>query len=44
MTIAGGITTPEEIAELDALGADAQVGMALYTNQLGLADSIAAVL
>jgi phosphoribosyl-ATP pyrophosphohydrolase/phosphoribosyl-AMP cyclohydrolase len=44
LTIAGGITTPEEIAELDALGADAQVGMALYTKRLDLADAIAAPL
>lgn len=44
ITIAGGITTAEEIAELDELGADAQVGMALYTNKLHLADAIAAPL
>lgn len=37
LTVAGGVTTPEEIAQLDDLGADAQVGMALYTGQLGLA-------
>lgn len=44
VTIAGGITTPDEIAELDAMGADAQVGMALYTNRMLLADAIAAPL
>ncbi len=44
LTIAGGVTTPEEIAALDALGADAQVGMALYTGGLGLADAFAAPL
>ena len=44
VTIAGGITTPQEIAQLDAMGADAQVGMALYTNRLSLADAIAAPL
>lgn len=44
LTVAGGITTPEEIAELDALGADAQVGMALYTEKMDLADAIAAPL
>ncbi|MFN8583226.1 MAG: HisA/HisF-related TIM barrel protein [Gemmatimonadaceae bacterium] len=34
VTAAGGITTAAEIAELDRLGADAQVGMALYTGRL----------
>src|SRR5438876_9562113 len=34
VTAAGGITTPKEIAELDRVGADAQVGMALYTGTL----------
>lgn len=44
VTIAGGVTTASEIAELDALGADAQVGMAIYTGRLDLADAIAAPL
>ena len=44
VTIAGGITTVEEIAALDRLGADAQVGMALYTGGISLADAIAAPL
>lgn len=44
VTIAGGITTPDEIAALDALGADAQVGMALYTDRMSLAEAIAAPL
>ena len=42
VTIAGGITTADEIAELDRLGCDAQVGMALYTGRLGLAEAFAA--
>lgn len=42
VTFAGGITTPEEIAEIDRLGADAQVGMAIYSGKLDLADAIAA--
>ena len=32
---AGGITTQQEIDELDALGVDAVVGMAIYTGRLG---------
>lgn len=44
VTIAGGVTTPEELAALDRLGADAQVGMALYTGRLHLADAFAAPL
>lgn len=44
VTIAGGITTAGEVAALDALGADAQVGMALYTGALGLAEAFAAPL
>lgn len=42
VTFAGGITTAEEIAEIDRLGADAQVGMAIYSGKLDLADAIAA--
>jgi phosphoribosyl-ATP pyrophosphohydrolase len=41
--IAGGVTTPAEIAELDAMGADAQVGMALYSGRLGLGESVAGI-
>lgn len=44
VTAAGGVTTASEIAALDGLGADAQVGMALYTNRLPLGDAIAAPL
>lgn len=44
LTIAGGVTTAAEIRDLDALGADAQVGMALYTGRLALADAVAAPL
>src|SRR6266516_121439 len=44
VTAAGGITTATEVAELDCLGADAQVGMALYTGRLALGDAIAAPL
>ncbi|MFN7440188.1 MAG: HisA/HisF-related TIM barrel protein, partial [Phycisphaerales bacterium] len=44
VTIAGGVTTAQDIAQLDALGADAQVGMALYTGRITLAQAIAAPL
>jgi histidinol dehydrogenase/phosphoribosyl-ATP pyrophosphohydrolase len=44
VTIAGGVTSAEEIAILDALGADAQVGMALYTDRLDLGAAITAPL
>lgn len=44
VTIAGGVTTAQEIRELDRLGADAQVGMALYTGRLALGDAVAAPL
>ena len=44
LTVAGGVTTADEIAAIDCLGADAQVGMALYTGRLGLAEAIAAPL
>jgi phosphoribosyl-ATP pyrophosphohydrolase len=44
LTIAGGIATAEEIAAVDALDVDAQVGMALYTGRFSLADAIAAPL
>jgi phosphoribosyl-ATP pyrophosphohydrolase len=44
LTIAGGVATPEEIAALHRLGVDAQVGMALYSGRMHLADAIAAPL
>lgn len=44
VTIAGGVTTAAEVAALDRMGADAQVGMALYTDRMHLADAIAAPL
>jgi phosphoribosyl-ATP pyrophosphohydrolase len=42
ITVAGGITTAAEIAALDEIGADAQVGMALYSGELGLAAALTA--
>jgi phosphoribosyl-ATP pyrophosphohydrolase len=44
VTIAGGVTTAGEIAALDRVGADAQVGMAIYTGRLSIADAFAAPL
>ncbi len=44
VTFAGGITTADEVAALDRLGADAQVGMALYKGVLDLGDALAAPL
>jgi len=44
LTAAGGITTATEVAELDRIGADAQVGMALYTGRLPLGEAVAAPL
>lgn len=44
LTVAGGIRDAHEIAALDALGIDAQVGMALYTNRIALHDALAACL
>lgn len=44
LTAAGGITTYEEIAQLDRLGVDAQIGMALYTDRITLGGAVGAVL
>jgi len=44
VTAAGGITTAAEVAELDRIGADAQIGMAIYTGKLSLGDAVAAPL
>lgn len=44
LTVAGGVKTPADIAAVDRLGADAQVGMALYTGAFDLADGFCAPL
>ncbi len=44
VTWAGGVTSASEVAELDRLGADAQIGMALYAGKLSLAEAFTAPL
>ncbi|MCE2883129.1 MAG: phosphoribosyl-ATP diphosphatase [Planctomycetaceae bacterium] len=44
LTVAGGIRNAAEIAALDAMGVDAQVGMALYRGDITIAGSLAAML
>ena len=44
LTVAGGVRTPDDIATADAAGADAQVGMALYTGAFSLADGFTGAL
>jgi phosphoribosyl-ATP pyrophosphohydrolase len=44
LTVAGGIRNSEEIARLDSIGLDVQVGMALYTEAISLAEGFLAPL
>jgi len=41
---AGGVNTIEQIAELEKIGCDVQLGMALYTGAVSLKDSFTACL
>ncbi len=42
VTIAGGITTPQEIGLIDQMGGQSQVGMALYNGMLSLGEALTA--
>lgn len=44
VTFAGGIASAADVAAIDRLGADAQVGMALYSGRLDLGEALAAPL
>ena len=44
VTFAGGITGADEIGRIHSMGADAQVGMALYKNEFTLGEAVAATL
>ncbi len=43
ITAAGGISTVDEIRQLESMGVDSQLGMAIYTGRLDLAESFASV-
>jgi phosphoribosyl-ATP pyrophosphohydrolase len=44
ITFAGGVASAADVAAIDRLGGDAQVGMALYSGRMELGDAIAAPL
>jgi len=44
LTIAGGITTIEEIKKIEATGMNSQLGMSIYTGAIKLADAFSSVL
>lgn len=44
VTVAGGVARAEEIGQIHALGADVQVGMALYTKRFSLGEALWSIL
>jgi len=44
LTVAGGITTIDEIRELEAMNCNSQLGMAVYTGKLSLSEAFISVL
>ncbi len=44
VTVAGGITTLDDIAQISTMGANAQLGMAIYSGKLDLTDAFIAAL
>ncbi|RZN50519.1 bifunctional phosphoribosyl-AMP cyclohydrolase/phosphoribosyl-ATP diphosphatase HisIE [archaeon] len=44
LTVAGGITTVDEVRALEEMGADSQIGMAVYTGALSLTEAMCAII
>ena len=44
ITVAGGVTTEEDILKLEEIGCNSQIGMALYTGKLSLPSAFVSVL
>ena len=44
LTVAGGITTIDDIIKLEKLGADSQIGMAIYTGKISLEKAFAKII